>query len=48
LGGKLIYELKVLLSYQRILDPKGIKRFMKRGIKGNKGLSEGGRWKCAS
>ncbi len=24
IGGRLVYELKVLLGYQRILNPKGV------------------------
>jgi hypothetical protein len=43
LGGKLVYKLKVLLGYQRILDPKGVQTFNGRGIKKKKGLYESGR-----
>jgi hypothetical protein len=42
-----VYELKVLLGYQRILDPKKSKHFMEGEVKGNKGFYESGRWKCA-
>jgi hypothetical protein len=27
LGGRLVYELKVLMGYQKILDPKDIQTF---------------------
>jgi hypothetical protein len=47
IGGRLVYELKVILGYQRILDPKGIQTFMEGGVKRNKGFYEGGRWRCA-
>jgi len=46
LGNKLIYKLEVLIGYQKILDPKNAQ--MLEGIKGSKGLYEGGKWKCAS
>jgi hypothetical protein len=36
------------MGYQKILDLKGIQTFMEEGVKGNKGLYEGGRWRCAS
>jgi hypothetical protein len=44
---RLVYELEVLLSYQEILDPKGIQTFERGKNKKNKGFYEGGRWKCA-
>jgi hypothetical protein len=47
LGGRLVYELKILHGYQRILDPKKSKHFMEGRVKRNKGLYEGGRWRCA-
>jgi hypothetical protein len=43
LGRRLVYDLKVVLGYQRIMDLKGIQTFMEGIVKGNKRLYEGGR-----
>jgi hypothetical protein len=48
LGEIFIYKLKVLLGYQKILDPKGIQTLEEGGIKGNKGFHENGSRKFAS
>jgi hypothetical protein len=47
LGRRLVYKIKVLQGYQRILDPKKSKHFMEGRAKGNKRFYEGGRWRCA-
>jgi hypothetical protein len=41
-----VYRLKVLLVYQKILNPKGVQTLEEGKVKGNKELYEGGRWKC--
>jgi hypothetical protein len=46
LGRKLIYELKVFLGYEKILNAKGIQTLYGRKNKKNK-LYEGGKWRCA-
>jgi len=48
LGRRLVYELKIFLGYQKIMDPKGIQTFYGRKAKGNKEFHEGGKWRCAS
>jgi hypothetical protein len=48
LGGRFVYEVKVLLGYQRIFNPKKSKHLKEGKVKGNKGFCEGGRWRCAS
>jgi hypothetical protein len=47
LGEKLVYELEVLLGYQRILDPRGSQTLEGGRIKINKELYEGGGGRCA-
>jgi hypothetical protein len=38
-----VYELKVLPSYERTLDPKGVQTFEGMKSQRNKGMYEGGR-----
>jgi len=47
LGRRLVYELKVLLGYQRSWIQKASKHFIEGGLKRNKGFYEGGKWRCA-
>jgi hypothetical protein len=47
LGERLVYRLEVLLGYQRILNPKGVQTLEGGKNKKNRGLYEGGKWKCA-
>jgi len=48
IGEKFVSGLKVLLGYQRILDPKGSQTLEGRKIKINEELYEGGGKRCAS
>jgi hypothetical protein len=47
LGERLVYKLKVILGYQRILNPKGAQTFEGRRSKKNKGLYKSGKGRCA-
>jgi hypothetical protein len=48
LGKRFVYELKVLLGYQIIMDPKGIQTIEGKRIKRNKRLYGNGKWSYAS
>jgi hypothetical protein len=48
LGGRLVYELKVLLNYQRFVNPKDIQTFEGGKNLKKKRFYESGRWRCAS